>query len=62
MDKKAKFSLEDLILLLKKNEIKNSFWEKFFIPNQDSHYIVSLSGGPDSIFLSYLYYEFKKKN
>ncbi len=39
----------------------NTNIKKIFIPDPEYKYIIALSGGPDSILLSYLYYIFYKK-
>ncbi len=41
--------------------LKNEELKRLFIPNESVQYILAVSGGPDSIFLCYLYYLFYKK-
>ncbi len=55
-----RISLEYLIYLVEKDFEKHPL-KNFFIPNNNLHFIVSFSGGPDSMFLMYLYHQFKKK-
>lgn len=56
-----RITLKDVIHLME-NDFETHPLKTFFIPDQNLHYIVSLSGGPDSIFLTYLYHQLKKKN
>lgn len=62
--KKTPFQFIDLRQLIKDVDIvfHNLELKKIFLPYKNVQYILAVSGGPDSIFLCYLYYIFYKKN
>jgi len=53
-------SLKDFIKELDQNLINDSI-KQIFIPDKEKTYIVALSGGPDSLFLTHIYNKFYKK-
>ncbi|MFN3603545.1 MAG: tRNA lysidine(34) synthetase TilS [Leptonema sp. (in: bacteria)] len=58
--KLKRIQLDEFITSMQKN-LEMLSLKNIFIPDRNLHYIISISGGPDSVFLAYLYNEFKKK-
>lgn len=56
---KEEFSFYTLSMFwenLEKEKLSGSFFRSFFVPETNVRYIVAVSGGPDSIFASFVYY------
>jgi len=60
MKKRFRFiSLKDFLKDLQSG-FKNELLKKIFIPDKNKQYIIALSGGPDSVFLAYVYKDLYK--